>query len=113
MQHTISREQIKAMLDSGEPITLVEALPRQYFAKHHLPGAINLPHDEVSERAAELLPNRDALIVVYCASAECKNSAIAREALERMGYSNALEYAEGKQDWMEAGYPLESARKVA
>ena len=113
MKHTISREQIKAMLDSGEPITLVEALPRQYFDKHHLPGAINLPHDEVSERAAELLPNRDALIVVYCASAECKNSTIAREALEQLGYSNALEYVEGKQDWLEAGYPLESARKVA
>jgi rhodanese-related sulfurtransferase len=113
MKHTISREQIKAMLDSGEPITLVEALPRRYFDKHHLPGAINLPHDEVSSRAADLLPDKDALIVVYCASTECRNSAIARDALERLGYGNALEYVEGKQDWLEAGYPLESARRVA
>ena len=113
MKHTISRDQIKAKLESGEPITLVEALPRQYFDKHHLPGAINLPHDEVAERAAQLLPDRDALIVVYCASTDCKNSSIARDALQRMGYANALEYVEGKQDWLEAGYPLESARKVA
>ena len=113
MKHTISREQIKNLLDSGEAITLVEALPRQYFAKNHLPGAINLPHDEVEERAADLLPDRDALIVVYCASTECRNSAIARAALERLGYSHVLEYVEGKQDWLEAGYPLESARRAA
>ena len=113
MNHTISREQIRARLDSGGPITLVEALPQQYFAKHHLPGAINLPHDEVSELAADLLPDKDALIVVYCANSDCKNSAIARDALEQMGYTNVLAYLEGKQDWLEAGYTLESGRRVA
>lgn len=113
MNHTISREQIRARLDSGEPITLVEALPQQYFTKQHLPGAINLPHDQVSELAADLLPDKDALIVVYCANSECKNSGIAREALEQMGYTNVLAYVEGKQDWLEAGYPVESGRRVA
>ena len=100
MNNTISRERIRSILDAGEPITLVEALPRQYFDKHHLPGAINLPHDEVFARAPELLPDRDALIVVYCASTECRNSEIARDALEQMGYTNALEYVEGKQGWL-------------
>ena len=113
MNRTISRQRIKSMLDSGAPITLVEALPQQYFAKQHLPGAINLPHDEVAELAADLLPDKDALIVVYCASTECKNSGIARDALEQLGYTNALEYVEGKQDWLEAGYPVESGRRVA
>jgi rhodanese-related sulfurtransferase len=113
MNHTISRDQIKAKLDSGEPITLVEALPIQYFNKQHLPGAINLPHDEVEDRAAALLPDRDAPIVVYCASTDCQNSAIARDALERLGYTHVLEYVEGKQDWLDAGYPVESARRVA
>ena len=113
MKHTISREQIKAKLDSGEPITLVEALPAQYFTKHHLPGAINIPHDQVSELAADLLPDKDALVVVYCANTECKNSTIARAELEQLGYTNALDYLEGKQDWLEAGFPVESGRKVA
>lgn len=113
MKRTISREQIKSILDSGESITLVEALPPQYFNKNHLPGAINLPHDQVSELATALLPDRDSLIVVYCANSDCKNSSIAREALEQMGYTNALMYVEGKQDWLAAGYPVESGRKVA
>ncbi len=113
MSNTVNREQIRAMLDSGDPITLVEALPRQYFDKNHLPGAINLPHDQVAELAAGLLPDKEALIVVYCANTECRNSAIARDALERLGYSNALEYVEGKQDWLDAGYPVESGRRVA
>ena len=58
MKHTISREQIRAKLNSGEPITLVEALPPQYFNKHHLPNAINIPHDQVADLAADLLPDQ-------------------------------------------------------
>ena len=72
-----------------------------------------MPHDQAAERAAELLPDKDALIVVYCASTECKNSAIARDALEQLGYTRALEYVEGKQDWLDAGYPLEPRRRAA
>lgn len=113
MKHTISRDQIRAKLNSGEPITLVEALPPQYFNKHHLPNAINIPHDQVADLAADLLPDKDALVVVYCANSECENSAIARAALEQLGYTNALAYVEGKQDWLQAGYPVESGRRVA
>jgi len=109
MTATITREALKAGLDRGDAITLVEALPQRYFDDGHLPGAINLPHDEIRARAASLLPDKDAKIVVYCASASCRNSKLATDTLHRMGYANAVEYVEGKQDWVEAGLPLESA----
>lgn len=109
MNQTITRDELKQRLDNGEPVTLVEALPRRYFDAEHLPGAINLPHDEVRERARQLLPDTGATIVVYCASTECRNSALAAEALTDLGYRNVLEYVEGKQDWKLAGFPLERA----
>ena len=77
MTKTITREQIKEKLDNSDPIAIVEALPSKYFDAEHLPGALNIPHDEIKERAPGMLPDKDALIVVYCASAECRNSKIA------------------------------------
>ena len=111
MTTTITRDEIKARLDGGEPITLVEALPPKYFDEAHLPGAINIPHDQVRELAPALLPDKAASIAVYCASTECNNSKIATDTLRSLGYTNAREYVDGKRDWIEAGLPVESSVK--
>lgn len=103
----ISRQQIVEFLIRGDDITLVEALPAKYFRKEHLPGAINLPLDEIDALALRLLPEKDALIVTYCADTACPNSGIAAERLQQLGYTNVREYVEGKQDWIEAGLPTE------
>jgi rhodanese-related sulfurtransferase len=105
---TISRQALKARIDARLPIVILEALPEGYYAKAHLPGAINLPHDKVRELAPRLLPDRSAEIVTYCASATCQNSHIAADTLRAMGYANVSVYAEGKQDWIEAGLPVET-----
>lgn len=109
--NTISRQELKRRLDAGEAVTLVEALPARYFDAGHLPGALNIPHDEIRQRAATELPDRDAPIVVYCASTECRNSLIAAETLAAMGYRQVFEYVEGKRDWVDAGLPLETTRR--
>lgn len=109
MPKTISREAIKAKLDARQPITLVEALPPKYFDAEHLPGALNIPHDEIRTKAPEMLPDKDAFIVVYCANTPCQNSKIAANTLQQMGYTNAHEYVEGKQHWLEANYPVEAS----
>lgn len=107
MYRSIKREEIQSLLASKTAVTLVEALPEGNYLKGHLPGAINLPHDKVRELAPSLLPDKSALIVVYCANAPCPNSGIAARALDALGYTNIAEYVEGKQDWVEAGLPLE------
>ena len=106
---TIPRDTLKQRLDQGQPTTLVEALPQRYFDDGHLPGAINIPHDKVREAAANQLPDKDAFIVVYCANTPCANSSQAAVILHQLGYTQVHEYVEGKEDWREAGYPLETA----
>ena len=110
MPKTISREAIKAKLDARQPIILIEALPSRYFDAEHLPGALNIPHDEVRAKAPEMLPDKNAFIIVYCANTPCQNSKIAANTLQQMGYINAYEYVEGKQHWLEANFPIESSR---
>ena len=66
MVHTISRDELKARMDRGEAFVLVDTMPEMYYRHSHLPGALNLPVNEVRERAPELLPHREAEIIVYC-----------------------------------------------
>jgi rhodanese-related sulfurtransferase len=109
MLRHIKREEIQKHLEARTPIMLVEALPEKYFRDGHLPGAIRLGHEEVRQRAADVLPDKSAFIVVYCANTACQNSTIAARTLDALGYTNVAEYVEGKQDWVEAGLPLEKS----
>jgi len=105
--NTITRDELKTALDHGAPLTLLEALPEKYFRHSHLPGARLFPHDRAHELAAEMLPEKQAPIVVYCASATCQNSHRAAEALGELGYADVRVYVEGKADWQAAGFALE------
>ncbi|MGI8976540.1 MAG: rhodanese-like domain-containing protein [Thermomicrobiales bacterium] len=108
MVATITRDELKAVLDQGKEVAIVEALPEQYYRKAHLPGALLMPHDQVDQLAPTLLPDRSAEIVVYCANLPCENSEAAARRLIELGYTNVRDYAEGKQDWIDARLPTES-----
>lgn len=107
MSNTIKREQIKQKLDNNESFTLIEALPEKYFNEWHIPEAINIPHDEIPNKALEIIPNKNTLIVTYCANSDCQNSKIAADMLEDLGFTNVYEYVEGKADWKNAGLPTQ------
>ena len=47
MVATISREELKDKMDRGDDFVLVETLDEEYYRHSHLPGAVNLPPDEV------------------------------------------------------------------
>ena len=66
MAAEITREELKQRLDSREEFVLVEALPAERYREGHIPGAINLPPDQVRTLAPKLLPDKDAEIVLYC-----------------------------------------------
>ena len=112
MPTTITREELQSKLEAGEDVTLVEALGPAYYEDAHLPGAINIPHEEVDALAPALLPDTGAEIVTYCASATCRNSDIAARRLEALGYADVRVYVDGKQDWVDAGLPTESGVRV-
>lgn len=112
MTHLIDRQELQQMI-AAKQVTVVEALPAKYYMDKHLPGALNMPHDQVALLAPRQLPHTSAPIVVYCANAACQNSAIAGQALRDLGYTNVREYKEGKQDWIDAGLAVESRAKAA
>lgn len=68
MATTISRDELKEKIDRKDDFLLVETLPATAYHHNHLPGAINLPPDKVTTLASQILPDKNAEIVVYCAS---------------------------------------------
>ena len=62
----IGRHELQKRVDRGDPVVLLEVLASQYYRHSHLPGALNLPPGKVAEMAPELLPDKEAEIVLYC-----------------------------------------------
>ncbi len=107
MTAKITRTELQDTLGGAAAPVLIEALPARYYVDAHLPGAINIPHDAIDEGVKAILPDLSTPIVVYCASGPCKNSGIAQAALIKLGYQNVRDYHDGKQDWLDAGLPLQ------
>jgi rhodanese-related sulfurtransferase len=91
----ITPEEAKAMMDEGGVI-VVDVRSGQEYAGGHIEGAISIPLEEIAAKAAELLPDKDAVILVYCRSG--MRSHAAAEALADMGYTLVYDFG-GIQSW--------------
>ncbi len=108
MVDLISREALKARIDRGDAFVLLDTLPEAAYRKGHLPGAINIPSDDIIDDAPRRIPDRDTEVVVYCANGPCKRSRLAAERLVELGYHRVRDYHEGKADWIDADLPVET-----
>jgi len=68
MEPTISTKDLKGKLDRKGSIKLVETLAPERYREAHLPGALNIPPEKIKELAPQLLPDKNAEIVTYCAN---------------------------------------------
>ncbi|MFA9379547.1 MAG: rhodanese-like domain-containing protein [Acetanaerobacterium sp.] len=93
---TITPERAKELMDSEAAVVVLDVRAQSEYDEGHIEGAVLLPDTEVSERAEELLPDKDALILVYCRSG--RRSALAAGELAGMGYTNIMDFG-GIIDW--------------
>ena len=113
LMNTISQTELKAKIDRADPFVLVEVLSPVHFQHAHLPGAINMPPERVTELAPQLLHDKQKEVILYCANVNCHASENAAAQLKTLGYVNVRYFPGGKHDWVTAGLPLErSAREV-
>jgi rhodanese-related sulfurtransferase len=66
MDHTVSTKQLQSKLDQKQGIAVVETLAPERYREAHLPGALNIPPEQIKELAPQLLPDKDAEIITYC-----------------------------------------------
>ena len=88
-------EAVKMMRDEKDYIILDVRKPDE-FAEGHIPGAINIPNEEIGTAEIAELPDKSQLILVYCRSG--RRSKEASEKLVKLGYTNIVEFG-GILDW--------------
>ena len=92
----ISQEEAKEMMDTQDVIIL-DVREHDEYDSGHIPGAVLLPVGTIDEEtAAEVIPEKDSTVLVYCRSGN--RSKTASSALAELGYTNIYEFG-GINTW--------------
>jgi rhodanese-related sulfurtransferase len=83
------------------PLVLDVRTPEEY-ASGYVPGAVNIPHDQLASRLAEV--PKDRPVVLYCRSG--RRAGIAAELLAANGYRDLMHLEGDMQAWAEKGRPV-------
>src|SRR5712691_3780032 len=97
-------DEVKARLDRGEKLVLIDVREESEFAKDHLPSALHLGKGVLERDIEQRVPDTGTELILYCGGGF--RSALAAENLQRMGYTNVLSMDGGIRDWRQKGYPL-------
>ena len=92
----VSADDAIEMMDSNEDYVILDVRTIEEFQEKHIPGAINVPNEEIGTDSIEELPDKEQLILVYCRSGN--RSKQASEKLVALGYANIVEFG-GINDW--------------
>ena len=93
--HKITAEEAKTMIDNGG-VTIVDVRRPDEYAAQHIPGAINVPNEDISSDPPAALPDMDAVLLVHCRTGI--RSKAASDKLIQMGYQNVYDFG-GIVDW--------------
>ena len=93
-----------ALLSAAPPNALVLDVRRpEEYGQSHVPGAINVPHDQVAARLDELGPDLDRPVIVYCESG--RRAGMAEAVLAEAGFSDVRHLEGDMRAWRAAGRP--------
>lgn len=93
---------LRAALDAGENIIVVDARSPEAYQKEHIPEAINLPHRKMNEETTKHL-DQTALFVSYCDGIGCNASTKGALNMSRLGF-RVKELVGGMDWWKRDGY---------
>jgi len=85
-----------SMMEKEENYIILDVRTQAEFEAAHIPGAICIPNETISDQPVDRLPDKDQLILVYCRSGN--RSKQASEKLVKLGYTNIVEFG-GISSW--------------
>src|SRR4051812_1958468 len=100
----ISIDEVKARMDRGERLLLIDVREESEWANDHLPGAVFLSKGILERDVEKHIPDPDTEMILYCGGGF--RSALAADNLQKMGYRNVLSMDGGIRGWRDKGLPL-------
>lgn len=101
----IDAKTLNQRLKGIHPPILVNALGKDAFVAKRIPGSVNIPAEH-AESAEQIIPDKNAEIVVYCANSDCTASPELARKLKKMGYTTVKDFENGLAGWRSAGFNL-------
>ena len=92
----ITAQEAKVRIDSGDKIIILDVRTEEEYNTGHIPNAILIPNETITDRMPDLLPDHDAEILIYCRSGN--RSAQAVRKLIQIGYTNVYDFG-GINSW--------------
>ncbi len=101
---------LKTAIDDSSPKpVIVDVRERDEWEQGHVPGAKFIPRGFLEMRIEEQVPDKDQPVYLYCAGGV--RSVFAAQALQQLGYENAISVSGGFGAWKDAGYPFDIPRQ--
>ena len=93
---SVSMDEAVTIMNENTGYIILDVRRPDEYASGHIPGAINVPNEEIGTAEIAELPDKSQLILVYCRSG--RRSKEASEKLAKLGYTNIVEFG-GILDW--------------
>lgn len=97
----ISAPDLVARLADGPPVVLVDVREDHEWAAGHIPGAVHVGRGVLERDAEALWPDTTTPIVLYCGGGF--RSALAADAMQRLGFVDVISLAGGVRGWQAEG----------
>jgi len=102
---TVPVDDLRRTLDAEAPL-VVDIRPRELFDQTRIPGSVNIPMEEIPDRAAEFPDDRQSPIVMVCGIG--KFSKQWTLYLKSLGYRDVRSLKGGVAEWVRKGCPTQS-----
>ena len=102
----VSFRLVKALRETGQKFRMICVLTPDWFHGKLIEGSEWIPWDKLQQEAPKVLPNKDELIIVYCANYECPQSSKGTRILMDLGYKHVFDFKGGIKEWEENGMPI-------
>lgn len=93
---SITMDEAKELFETPGDYVILDVRRSDEFAEGHIPDAVNIANEDITDTEPSGLPDKNQLIYVYCRSGN--RSKQASEKLAAMGYTNIVEFG-GITDW--------------
>lgn len=104
----IDVKDLKNLVDTKKSMVILDARNKKWDDGRRIPGGKSLPFDSDTALITQVVPDKDALVVVYCGSNQCPAGKALIEKMVSEGYTQILDYAGGMKEWGdEMNYPVE------
>jgi len=104
----VTAAELSEQIQNSRAPLILDVRSEEEYAEGHIPGAVNIPYDQLGSRLAEIDAAKTDEIVVHCRSGH--RAGIAEQMLIEAGYSDVRDLDGHMNAWQSGGYPIEESQ---